>query len=74
MGAKEPFDRHDWTVERCNGEQVEYIIDFYQGKEREGADPRRAQQELNFYLDVRPKLNSVEGVKMRFQKATGWGS
>lgn len=74
MGAKEPFDRHDWIVERCNGEQVEYIIDFYQGKEREGADPRRAQQELNFYLDVRPKLNTVEGIKMRFQKATGWGS
>lgn len=74
MGAREPFDRHDWIVERCNGEQVEYIIDFYQGKERENVDPRRAAQELNFYLDVRPKLNSVEGIKMRFQRATGWGS
>lgn len=73
-GAKEPFDRHDWIVERCNGEQVEYIIDFYQGKEREGVDPRRAAQELNFYLDVRPKLNSAEGVKMRALRAMGWDS
>lgn len=71
-GAREPFDRHDWIVERCNGEQVEYVIDFYQGKEREGVDPRRAAQELNFYLDVRPKLNSAEGIKMRAYKAMGW--
>ena len=23
-----PFDRHDWTVDRC-GEEVRYIIDYY---------------------------------------------
>lgn len=23
-----PFDRHDWTVNRC-GKEVEYIIDYY---------------------------------------------
>ncbi|KAK5956480.1 hypothetical protein OHC33_001965 [Knufia fluminis] len=72
MGAIEPFDRHDWTVERCDGGQVEYIIDFYQGKEREDVDPRRRAQELNFYLDVRPKLNSFEGVRMRAEKFLGW--
>lgn len=72
MGAKEPFDRHDWVVERCGGEQVEYIIDFYQGKERDDVDPRRRAQELNFYLDVRPKLNTFEGVKMRAEKLMGW--
>lgn len=72
MGAKEPFDRHDWTVERCGGQQVEYIIDFYQGKEREDVDPRRRAQELNFYLDVRPKLNSFEGWKMRAERQLGW--
>lgn len=71
-GAKEPFDRHDWVVERCNGQKIEYVIDFYTGKEREGVNPRRAAQELNFYLDVRPKLNSLEGVKMRVQKAIDW--
>lgn len=72
MGAKEPFDRHDWIVERCGGEQVEYIIDFYQGKEREDVDPRRRAQELNFYLDVRPKLNSFAGVQMRAERLLGW--
>lgn len=72
MGAKEPFDRHDWTVERCGGEKVEYIIDFYQGKEREDIDPKRRAQELNFYLDVRPKLNSFEGWKMRAERYMGW--
>ena len=72
MGAKEPFDRHDWTVERCGGEQVEYIIDFYQGREREDADPRRRGQELNFYLDVRPKLNTFEGWRMRGERWMGW--
>lgn len=72
MGAREPFDRHDWIVERCGGQQVEYIIDFYQGKEREDAPPKRRAQELNFYLDVRPKLNSFEGWKMRIERQFGW--
>ncbi|KAK5091185.1 hypothetical protein LTR05_001365 [Lithohypha guttulata] len=72
MGALEPFDRHDWIVERCGGQQVEYIIDFYQGKEREDVDPRRRAQELNFYLDVRPKLNTFEGWKMRAERYMGW--
>lgn len=71
MGAKEPFDRHDWVVERCGGQTVEYIIDFYQGKERQDVHPKRRAQELNFYLDVRPKMNSFEGVKMRTERWLG---
>ncbi|KAK4231894.1 putative cytochrome C1 heme lyase [Podospora fimiseda] len=64
LGYTAPFDRHDWVVDRCgSGKQVEYVIDFYSG--RGGGD------RLNFYLDVRPKLNSWEGIKMRFAKATG---
>jgi hypothetical protein len=27
-GGLEPFDRHDWTVDRC-GQEVRYVIDFY---------------------------------------------
>lgn len=70
VGYTEPFDRHDWIVERCGGETVEYIIDFYQGKaDTTGSKP---SQQLNFYLDVRPKLNSVEGCKMRFERFVGW--
>jgi cytochrome c heme-lyase len=65
LGYTAPFDRHDWVVDRC-GTKVEYIIDFYAGK----ADPRN-QGKLNFFLDVRPKLNSWEGWKMRGMKAVG---
>ncbi|OQN96910.1 hypothetical protein B0A48_17464 [Cryoendolithus antarcticus] len=32
MGYEAPFDRHDWVVDRC-GTRVEYVIDFYSGKD-----------------------------------------
>lgn len=46
MGYVLPFDRHDWTVDRC-GKHVRYIIDFYNGPD----DPTRP---ATVYLDVRP--------------------
>ncbi|KAI5816082.1 cytochrome c/c1 heme-lyase, partial [Pyronema omphalodes] len=58
LGYHPPFDRHDWTVDRC-GQKIEYVIDFYSGK----SDPKQPER-VSFYLDVRPKI-SVEGVKMR---------
>ena len=70
-GYQTPFDRHDWVVERCGGEKVEYVIDFYQGKSTTGNDKRGLGGELNFYLDVRPKLNSWEGWRMRGAKLFG---
>ncbi|KAF1946177.1 cytochrome c1 heme lyase [Clathrospora elynae] len=66
MGYQAPFDRHDWIVDRC-GTKVEYVIDFYAGR-----DEKKEGKALNFYLDVRPKLNSFEGVKMRFLKFWGF--
>ncbi|PRT55144.1 Putative cytochrome c1 heme lyase [Wickerhamiella sorbophila] len=59
LGNKPPFDRHDWVVDRC-GKRIEYVIDYYAGAANP-ANPYAA----SFYLDVRPKLNSLEGVKMR---------
>lgn len=64
LGYTPPFDRHDWVVDRC-GTKIEYIIDFYAGK-NEGKGGK-----LNFYLDVRPKLNSWEGCKMRVARTFG---
>lgn len=61
LGYERPFDRHDWVVERCDGEAVEYVIDFYRG--RGGG--------LSFFLDVRPKLNSWAGWKLRLGKLVG---
>lgn len=66
MGYAAPFDRHDWVVDRC-GKHVDYVIDFYSGK-NEGV----AGKSLNFFLDVRPKVNSWEGIKMRAEKAVGF--
>ncbi|KAI1420874.1 cytochrome c/c1 heme-lyase [Xylaria sp. FL1777] len=66
LGYQAPFDRHDWVVDRC-GKEIEYIIDFYAGRNASnGADGK-----LSFYLDVRPKLNSWEGIKMRAFRAMG---
>ncbi|KLU86918.1 cytochrome c1 heme lyase [Magnaporthiopsis poae ATCC 64411] len=69
LGYTAPFDRHDWVVDRC-GVRVEYVIDFYAGRPSAAA-PADASHKLNFYLDVRPKLNTWEGVKMRVLRALG---
>jgi cytochrome c heme-lyase len=64
LGYAAPFDRHDWVVDRC-GKRIEYLIDFYAGRDTGG------NGKPTFYLDVRPKLNSWEGVKMRFLRGLG---
>lgn len=77
LGYQKPFDRHDWVVERCDGERVEYVIDFYQGKSSgtdgaaAGLTANAGPGKLSFYLDVRPKLNTFEGWRMRFRRFTG---
>ena len=67
IGYTAPFDRHDWVIDRC-GKQVEYVIDFYSGTNRRQPP---SSSDLSFYLDVRPKLNSWEGVRMRLARAFG---
>jgi cytochrome c heme-lyase len=71
MGYQLPFDRHDWVVERCGGQRVEYVIDFYQGKTAANAASGPGGGKLSFYLDVRPKLNTWEGWRMRFSRFVG---
>ncbi|PQE23907.1 cytochrome c1 heme lyase protein [Rutstroemia sp. NJR-2017a WRK4] len=65
LGYTAPFDRHDWVVDRC-GTRVDYVIDFYAGRSEGKGDGK-----LNFFLDVRPKLNTWEGWKMRAWKGLG---
>jgi cytochrome c heme-lyase len=73
LGKREPFDRHDWVVQRCDGSVVEYVIDFYEGKKTETRGGRGGGgEDVSFYLDVRPKLNSFEGVRLRAERL--WGS
>lgn len=65
LGYSKPFDRHDWIVDRC-GKEVGYVIDFYSND-----DPANSTLP-EIYLDVRPKLNTIEGIKLRVMKALGW--
>ena len=57
LGYARPFDRHDWTVDRC-GKDVRYVIDFY------GGDMRRASsgKGVAMHLDTRPALDSPGAV------------
>ncbi|KAG7666062.1 CYT2 [[Candida] subhashii] len=59
IGQEKPFDRHDWVIDRC-GTRVEYVIDFYSG----GSE--------GVFLDVRPKIQTWEGFKLRVGRALGW--
>lgn len=54
-----PFDRHDWLVDRC-GVEVPYVLDFYGGEEQGGV-----------FVDVRPKLQNWEGLKLRLGRTCG---
>ena len=50
FGTPRPFDRHDWTVDRC-GKEIRYVIDYYSGPKGD---------EGTFYCDVRPALDSFQ--------------
>lgn len=39
-----PFDRHDWTVDRC-GKEVRYCIDYY-------------DTEDSYWIDARPMVRA----------------
>ncbi|VDO34556.1 unnamed protein product [Onchocerca flexuosa] len=68
LGYDLPFDRHDWTVDRCGQKdvcfhllkeiqfQVHYIIDFYDG----GAVDLKSK--LFTILDVRPAITDLGNV------------
>ena len=57
----EPFDRHDWTVDRC-GRSVRYVIDYYDDQ----PEPGKA---AGLYLDVRPALDSPAAAWQRLRMA-----
>jgi len=46
FGVK-PYDRHDWTVDRC-GKEVKYIIDYYAAEQPHGG--------LEMFIDARPAV------------------
>jgi cytochrome c heme-lyase len=58
----EPFDRHDWTVDRC-GEEVRYVIDFYHHEGRSGTP------QGPFEIVARPALDSAGALVDRARMA-----
>lgn len=50
-----PFDRHEWTIDRCGRGMFQYEVDFY-----DGAHER--PNKVNIYIDVRPALNTPQGI------------
>lgn len=54
-----PFDRHDWFVDRGDGEPRRYVIDFYSDE--------KATNSAGMYLDVRPALDNPEAFADRMK-------
>ncbi|KAL1915687.1 uncharacterized protein VTP21DRAFT_6446 [Calcarisporiella thermophila] len=61
-GTPRPFDRHDWTVDRC-GKEVRYVIDYYEAPEEQPGVPV-------FHLDVRPAVDNMESLCDRVKVAS----
>jgi cytochrome c heme-lyase len=57
MGYEAPFDRHDWVVERENGDTIRYVLDFYRGKSHPSA-----KAPISMHLDVRPALDTPSAI------------
>lgn len=54
FGYSTPFDRHDWVVDRC-GQDVRYVLDFYQGQKALSADPTdKLSAMVSVHIDARP--------------------
>ena len=55
--APKPFDRHDWTVDRC-GTEVRYIIDYYDVADKQHEDRLPSLHDddavRSIWCDVRP--------------------
>lgn len=62
-GYPQPFDRHDWIVDRCGTEDARYIIDYYHHEDRKGGDP--------IEIHVRPAMDSFGAVWDRARNRFG---
>jgi cytochrome c heme-lyase len=78
FGYNKPFDRHDWTIDRC-GTNVRYIIDYYHDEDEEGdikPHLRSRTDVKSITVDVRPApfdsfANFFDVVRMPFSQVMG---
>lgn len=70
MGYPMPFDRHDWTVDRC-GKEVRYILDFYYDNSEEDKQMNIDKNDDGFLvpkrviIDARPAIDSMDSALHR---------
>jgi cytochrome c heme-lyase len=64
LGHPLPYDRHDWTVLRADGDTVRYVIDYYYDETRAQESADSGKPELHdrnatpsLLVDVRPALD-----------------
>ena len=50
-----PFDRHEWTIDRCGRGLFKYHVDFYDGAQG-------STDKVPIFLDVRPAMDTKEGI------------
>lgn len=55
-----PFDRHEWTIDRCGHGIFKYHVDFYDGA-------HEVPNKVNIFIDVRPAMDNYQGVYDRFR-------
>ena len=75
LGRKpRPFDRHDWTVDRC-GKEVRYIIDYYDvasARERDRVPTLQEEDAVpSIEVDARPALDSSTAAFDRLRAMIG---
>ena len=78
MGWPVPFDRHDWTVDRC-GTPVRYIIDYFHDEDEENdikPHLRSRTDVKSITVDVRPAAfdsltNLADAIRMPFYETFG---
>lgn len=61
LGYSQPFDRHDWFVQRNGSREMRYVIDFYHNDTNSSSMP--------FTVNARPALDSIEAVQDRLKLA-----
>merc|ERR1712078_871576 len=65
MTGEEPFDRHDWTIDRC-GTQVRYIIDYYHDEENSAPEKvphlRSSTDIKSITMVTRPAMDSIGSI------------
>jgi cytochrome c heme-lyase len=67
FGKQPPFDRHDWYIDRGDGVERRYVIDFYEGKKQTNSHVAAALPSM--YLDVRPAVDNPRAALDRIRMA-----